>query len=156
MANFSVKSVQWFIKYFTNRQTYTHRLKQKHNCPSVVCRQWMRVKPDLLDVLMYPHKDDHVPDGFDQDDVQATLAQLFVLGEADLKQSSRVLQLLHFHLHRRHWSITLENISACCHTCVAPLIFFNHSVQTTLAAISRFIYLFIFSLWKNLFHRSPY
>lgn len=40
---------------------------------------------------MYLHKDDHVPDCFDQNDVRATLAQLLVVWETDLKQISCVL-----------------------------------------------------------------
>lgn len=50
-------------------------------------------------IRMYLHEDDHVPDIFYKYDVRATLPQLLVLREADLKQISCVLQLLHLHLH---------------------------------------------------------
>lgn len=56
----------------------------------------------------YLHKDDHVPNGFDQYDVRTTLAQLLVLGETDLKEISSVLQLLHVCLHHRHSLIGLK------------------------------------------------
>lgn len=56
---------------------------------------------------MYLHKDDHVPDCFDQYDVRATLAQLLVVWETDLKQISCVLQLLHVCLHHCYSSIRL-------------------------------------------------
>lgn len=59
-------------------------------------------------INIYLHKDDHVPDCFDQNDVRATLAQLLVFWETDFKQISCVLQLLHFCLHHRYCSIRLE------------------------------------------------
>lgn len=52
-------------------------------------------------------KDDHVPDGFDQYDIASALTQLLVLGESDLKQIRRVLQVLHLCLHHCHRSIRL-------------------------------------------------
>lgn len=57
---------------------------------------------------MYLDKDDHVPHGFDQDDVRATLAQLLVLGETDLEEVGSVLQLLHVCLHHRNSLIRLR------------------------------------------------
>lgn len=64
-------------------------------------------------VQPYLYKDDHIPYCFDKYDVRATLPQLLVLWEADLKQISCVLQLLHFHLHRSYASITLQAILIC-------------------------------------------
>lgn len=64
----------------------------------------------------YLHKDDHVPNGFDQYDVRTTLAQLLVLGETDLKEISSVLQRLHVCLHHLHSLIRLKRCisSFCC------------------------------------------
>lgn len=82
--------------------------------------------PSQLSVVQpYLYKDDHIPYCFDKYDVRATLPQLLVFWEADLKQISCVLQLLHFHLHRSYASITLQAILIC------YLNFLNHTLCTT-------------------------
>lgn len=60
------------------------------------------------EILKYLDKDDHVPDCLDQYDVRATLAQLLVVWETDLEQSSCVLQLLHVGFYRCNRSIRLR------------------------------------------------
>lgn len=60
------------------------------------------------EVVKYLDEDDHVPDCLDQYDVRATLAQLLVVWETDLEQSSCVLQLLHVGFYRCNRSIGLR------------------------------------------------
>lgn len=67
-----------------------------------------RSKNEFCASNIYLHKDDHVPDCFDQYDVRATLVQLLVVWETDLKQDSCVLQPLHFCLHHCDGSIRLS------------------------------------------------
>lgn len=64
--------------------------------------------PQMHSRFSYLDKNDQIPHGFDMDDIGATLAQLLVIGEANLKQIGSVLQCLHFCLHCGDRSIRLE------------------------------------------------
>lgn len=82
---------------------------------------------------MYLDEDDHVPDGFDQDDVRATLAELLVVRETDLEQISCVLELTHLCLQHCYNTVRLHT-QAKIHSC-RKLLCIPRYIKTALALL---------------------